>query len=157
MNKERERTIIMSEIMLPEMTNLTGSVKGGWLLAFLDNVAYTCSARYSGLPMVTLSVDQVFFKEPIYVGELLTCYATVNYVGNTSMEIGIRVTTENLQTGQIRYTNSCYITMVALDQNKKPAAIPPLVLHTEEQKRRFKEALERREMRLKLYKDKGSN
>ncbi len=157
MNKERERTIIMSEIMMPEMANLMGHVKGGWLLAFLDNVAYVCSKRYSGLAMVTLSVDQVFFKEPIYVGELLTCYATVNYVGKTSMEIGIRVTTENLQTGEIRYTNSCYITMVALDENKKSTAIPPLILHTAEQKRRFKEALERREMRLELYKDKGSN
>lgn len=154
MSKERERTVVMSEIMVPQMANFLGNVHGGWLLGFLDRVAYVCGSRYCGLPLVTLSVDQVFFKEPIYVGELLTCYACVNYVGKTSMEIGIRVTTENLQTGQIRHTNTCYITMVAIDKDQQPTPIPPLVLHNEDEERRFDEALKRRQMRLKLYKDK---
>ncbi|MBY0377059.1 MAG: acyl-CoA thioesterase [Gammaproteobacteria bacterium] len=140
--------------MVPQMANFLGNVHGGWLLGFLDRVAYVCGSRYCGLPLVTLSVDQVFFKEPIYVGELLTCYACVNYVGKTSMEIGIRVTTENLQTGQIRHTNTCYITMVAIDKDQQPTPIPPLVLHNEDEERRFDEALKRRQMRLKLYKDK---
>lgn len=154
MDKERERTVVMSEIMVPQMANFLGNVHGGWLLGFLDRVAYVCGARYCGLTLVTLSVDQVFFKEPIYVGELLTCYACVNYVGKTSMEIGIRVTTENLKTGRIRHTNTCYITMVAIDKDQHPVPIPPLVLHNEDEKRRFNEALERRQMRLKLYKNK---
>ncbi len=154
MSKERERTVAMSEIMVPQMANFLGNVHGGWLLGFLDRVAYVCGARYCGLNLVTLSVDQVFFKEPIYVGELLTCYASVNYVGKTSMEIGIRVITENLQTGQIRHTNTCYITMVAIGDNQKPIPIPALILHNEDEKRRFNEALIRRQMRLALYKDK---
>jgi acyl-CoA hydrolase len=152
MTQERERTVIMSEIMLPQMANFLGNVHGGWILSFLDRVAYVCGARYCGLTLVTLSVDQVFFKEPVYVGELLTCYANVNYVGKTSMEIGIRVTTENLQTGKIRHTNTCYITMVAIDKAQKPILIPPLTLRTEDEKRRFNEALARRQMRLQLYK-----
>lgn len=155
MIKERERTVEMSEIMVPQMANFLGNVHGGWLLGFLDRVAYVCGARYCGLNLVTLSVDQVFFKEPIYVGELLTCYACVNYVGKTSMEIGIRVTTENLQTGQIRHTNTCYITMVAMGENQRPIPIPALILHNEDQKRRFNEALIRRQMRLALYRDKS--
>ncbi len=154
MNTERPRTVIMSEIMLPNMANFFGNVHGGWLLGFLDRVAYVCGARYCGLPLVTLSVDQVFFKEPIHVQELLTCYAQVNYVGNTSMEVGIRVTTENLQTGQVRHTNTCFITMVAVNEDFKPISIPPLTLRDDEEKRRYAAAIERRKMRLALAKHK---
>jgi len=145
------RDIIMSEIMTPDMANFAGNVHGGHLLKLLDHVAYACGSRYSGKLVVTLSVDEVFFKEPIHVGELVTFYATVNYVGRSSMEIGIRVVAENLFTQVQRHTNTCYFTMVAVNTEGKPTAIEPLVIHNEIQQRRFDEALRRREARLELY------
>lgn len=144
----REKTIIMAEIMTPDMANFYGNVHGGHLLSFLDKVAYACSARYSGLNTVTLSVDQVTFKQPIHVGELVVCYASVNYVGKTSMEIGIKVVAEDLHTKQRRHTNTCYFTMVAVDNHGRPIPAPPLELHNDTEKRRFAEAQARREFRL---------
>ena len=144
------RSLIMSEIMTPSMVNFHGYIHGGHVLNLLDRVAYACAARYSGKRVVTLSVDQVFFREPIYVGELLICYAKVNYVGKTSMEIGIRVMAENLLTKQARHTTTCYFTMVAVDESGKPTEIPPLTITTDTQKRRFEEALVRKQARLKL-------
>lgn len=144
----REKTIIMAEIMTPDMANFYGNVHGGHLLSFLDKVAYACSARYSSLSTVTLSVDQVIFKEPIYVGELVLCYASVNYVGKTSMEIGIRVMAENLHSKQRRHTNTCYFTMVAVDEKGKPIPTPQLELTNDTERRRFAEAQARRELRL---------
>lgn len=150
----REKTVSMSEIMTPNMTNFTGNVHGGYLLSLLDRVAYACATRYCGADVVTLSVDQVFFKEPIHVGELVTCFACVNYVGKTSMEIGIKVVAENVKTGVTRHTNTCYFTMVAIDESGKPAAvIPPLPLDDDLSKRRFNEAKLRREQRLKLSRE----
>lgn len=147
-NKDR-RSVIMSEVMTPNMVNYHGNIHGGYILALLDRVAYACSARYSAKNVVTLSVDQVFFKEPIYVGELVTFYATINYVGKTSMEIGIRVVAENLLTGHSRHTNTCYVTMVAIDEHGKPTRVPELPILNETQRRRFDEALRRKEARLK--------
>jgi acyl-CoA hydrolase len=151
MQKQREKTISMSEIMTPNMTNFTGNVHGGYLLSFLDKVAYACAARYSGKPCVTLSVDSVFFKEPIHVGELVTCLASVNYVGKTSMEIGIKVVAEDIKTSVKRHTNTCYFTMVALDETTgRPTRLPELVLETATDKRRFAEGKMRKELRLSL-------
>lgn len=148
------KTIEMSEIMTPDMTNFTGNVHGGYLLSLLDKVAYACAARYCGYPCVTLSVDRVFFKEPIYVGEIVTCYATVNFVGKTSMEIGIKVEAENITTHKRRHTNTCYFTMVAVDPTSlKPVAVPSLDLTTDLDKRRFNEAKLRRDTRLKFYQE----
>ncbi len=147
MNEDR-RKLIMSEIMTPNSANFSGNVHGGHILKLLDNVAYACASRYAGKNTVTLSVDQVFFKEPIYVGELVTFSASVNYVGSTSMEIGIRVVAENLLTRLSRHTNSCYFTMVAIDSNGKPTKIPPLTIENEIQQRRFDEALVRKQYRL---------
>lgn len=141
------RSLVMSEIMTPEKSNFAGNIHGGYLLQLLDRVAYACGSRYSGCYVVTLSVDYVVFKEPIHVGELITCFAKVNFVGRTSMEIGIRVLAENLLTQQERHTNSCYFTVVALDENQKPTTIKPLELKTAIDKRRFEEAKIRREMR----------
>lgn len=140
----------MSEIMTPSMANFTGNVHGGDILSFLDRVAYACASRYTGKYVVTLSVDHVFFKKPIFIGELVTCHASVNYVGNTSMEIGIRVEAENLNTGEIRHTNSCFFTMVALEDGK-PCQIPPLTLDSADQKRRYQAALKRKEDRKKIF------
>lgn len=144
------RELTMSEIMTPNMINFHGFVHGGYILSLLDRVAYSCAARYAGKNVVTLSVDQVFFKEPINVGELVTFFAAVNYVGNTSMEIGIRVVAENILTGQCRHTNTCFFTMVAVDEHGKPTPVHPLTLNNEIQKRRHDQALMRKEARLKL-------
>ena len=144
------RSIVMAEIMTPDMSNFHGNVHGGHVLSLLDRVAYACAARYSGKYIVTLSVDQVTFKEPIHVGELLSCYAMINYVGISSIEVGIRVVAENLLTQERRHTNTCYFTMVALDKEGKPTKVKPLTLHDETQKRRFEEAKMRKEARLQL-------
>ena len=149
--EDDRRDIIMSEVMTPDMANFAGNVHGGHLLKLLDHVAYACGSRYSGKLVVTLSVDEVFFKEPIHVGELVTFHATVNYVGRSSMEIGIRVVAENLRTQVQRHTNTCYFTMVAVNDDGKPTQIKPLPIHNEVQQRRFDEALRRREFRIDLY------
>jgi acyl-CoA hydrolase len=147
---ENRRSIVMSEIMTPNMVNFQGHIHGGYILALLDRVAYACAARYTGKNIVTLSVDQVFFKEPIYIGELVTFFASINYVGKTSMEVGIRVVAENLMTSHSRHTNTCYLTMVAVNEHGKPTKAPELMIHNETQRRRYDEALLRKEARLKM-------
>ena len=147
------RSIIMAEMMTPDMSNFSGHVHGGHLMLLLDKVSYACAARYSGHYVVTLSVDQIVFKEPIFVGELVVFYASVNYVGTTSMEIGIKVIAENLKTHTKRHTNTCYFTMVALDENNKPAKVPPLNLRNDTERYRFEEAKFRRELRLTYKKN----
>jgi acyl-CoA hydrolase len=111
----------MTVLMTPDMANFSGNVHGGTLLKYLDEVAYACASRYAGRYVVTLSVDQVIFREPIHVGELVTFLASVNYTGNTSMEVGIKVVTENIRERSVRHTNSCFFTMVAVDDQRKPA------------------------------------
>jgi acyl-CoA hydrolase len=139
----------MTVLTTPDMSNFGGNMHGGELLKLLDKVAYTCAMRYCGKYVVTLSVDQVLFKQAIKIGELLYLKASVNYTGNTSMEIGIQVTAENLEEGTIRHTNSCYFTMVAVDQDGKASKIQPLEPETELDKKRQEEARLRRESRQK--------
>lgn len=140
----------MTVLMTPDMSNFSGNVHGGLLLKYLDQVAYTCATRYAGSYAVTLSVDRVVFREAIHVGELVTFDASVNYTGRTSMEIGIRVTTEDLRLGRIRHTNSCYFTMVAVDDQGAPVPVPPWVPVTPVQVRRKAAALRRRELRIEM-------
>ncbi|WP_231893735.1 acyl-CoA thioesterase, partial [Rhodococcus sp. EPR-279] len=116
----------MTVLMTPDMANFSGNVHGGTILKFLDQVAYACASRYAGAYVVTLSVDRVVFREPIHVGELVTFSASVNYTGRTSMEVGIRVETQNIQRGELRHTNSCYFTMVAIGDDGKPKTLPQL-------------------------------
>lgn len=137
-------SLSMSLLMTPDMANFTGKVHGGTLLKLLDQVAYACASRYSRRYAVTLSVDRVIFREPIRVGEVLTLSASINYTGRTSMEVGIRVDTENVLTGERRHTNSCYFTMVATDDAGRPHPVPQLVPRTAVARRRFTEAEERR-------------
>ncbi len=137
----------MTVLMTPDMANFSGNVHGGTVLKLLDQVAYACASRYSGRYVVTLSVDQVMFRQPIHVGELVTFLACVNYTGNTSMEVGIKVVAENIQTQTVRHANSCFFTMVAMDSDHKPAPVPPLEPLTDDQKRRHGAALERRRLR----------
>jgi acyl-CoA hydrolase len=140
----------MTVLMTPDMSNFSGNVHGGLLLKLLDQVAYTCASRYARAYAVTLSVDQVVFREPVHVGELVTFSASVNYTGRTSMEIGIRVTTEDLVGRQVRHTNSCYFTMVAVGPDGRPVPVPPLVPATEDQRRRHAAAQLRRELRREI-------
>tara|TARA_B100001109_G_scaffold130598_1_gene106180 strand:+ start:20139 stop:20630 length:492 start_codon:yes stop_codon:yes gene_type:complete len=142
----------MTELVTPDMANFSGKMHGGELLKLLDKVAYTCAMRYSGHYAVTLSVDNVLFKEPIHIGELITFLAMVNYTGNTSMEIGIKVVAENIQQKTVRHTHSCYFTMVAMGDDGRPTQVPTLELKDEMQIRRWNKALKRREAQRKLQK-----
>jgi acyl-CoA hydrolase len=139
--------LTMTVLMTPDMANFTGNVHGGTVLKLLDQVAYACASRYAARYVVTLSVDQVTFREPIRVGELVTFLASVNLTGNTSMEVGIKVLTENIRTQSSRHANSCFFTMVAMDDDRKPVAVPPLELLTDDQRRRDAKARIRRELR----------
>ncbi len=139
----------MSQLMLPQHVNMGGTVYGGAILSIADSVAYVCAARHAGPYCVTASVDKVDFRYPIYVGELVSFLASVNYVGHTSMEIGIKIIAENLVTGKRRHTNSCYFTMVSVDVHGHPQEVPRLIAESEEEKRRFKAGEERRKARLK--------
>ncbi|GAB7126359.1 acyl-CoA thioesterase [Silvimonas sp. JCM 19000] len=141
--------LTMTVLMMPEMANFSGNVHGGQLLKLLDEVAYACASRYAGTYVVTLSVDQVIFKQPIHVGELVTFLASVNYTGRTSMEIGIRVVAENVRQRTERHTNSCYFTMVALDDAGKPAAVPVLTPENDIEQARWTQAEARRTARLR--------
>jgi acyl-CoA hydrolase len=139
--------LTMTVLMTPDMANFSGNVHGGTILKLLDQVAYACASRYAGRYVVTLSVDQVMFREPIHVGELVSFLASVNYTGRTSMEVGIKVVTEDIRQQTVRHANSCFFTMVALDDARQPAAVPPLAPVTPDQQRRFEAAKVRRQLR----------
>ncbi|MFT3856155.1 MAG: acyl-CoA thioesterase [Aquabacterium sp.] len=148
---ENRHQLRMTVLMTPDMANFAGNVHGGTILKLLDQVAYACAARYAGSYVVTLSVDQVTFRQPIHVGELVTFLASVNYTGTSSMEIGVKVIAENIRTQVVRHANSCFFTMVAIDeQTKKPTAVPPLSPATPDEVRRFAAAKMRRQLRQEL-------
>jgi acyl-CoA hydrolase len=137
----------MTVLMTPDMANFSGNVHGGTVLKFLDQVAYACASRYAGRYVVTLSVDQVMFRQPVHVGELVTFLASVNHTGTSSMEVGIKVMAENIRTQEVRHANSCFFTMVAVDDERKPVAVPPLRPFSPEQKRRHAAAEVRKQLR----------
>ncbi|WP_066343293.1 acyl-CoA thioesterase [Azohydromonas lata] len=140
----------MTVLMTPDTANFSGNVHGGTILKLLDQVAYACASRYAGRYVVTLSVDQVMFRQPIHVGELVTFLASVNHTGTSSMEVGIKVIAEDICTQAKRHVNSCFFTMVAVDANRKPAPVPPLRPFTPDEKRRFEQAQVRRHLRQEL-------
>jgi acyl-CoA hydrolase len=125
-------------------------VHGGSLLKLLDQVAYACASRYAGTYAVTLSVDQVVFRQPIHVGELVTFLAAVNHTGTSSMEIGIKVLAENIRTQEVRHVNSCFFTMVAVDDEGKPQPVAPLRPFTPDERRRHAAAELRKTMRREM-------
>jgi acyl-CoA hydrolase len=140
----------MTVLMTPDMANFSGNVHGGTILKLLDQVAYACASRYAGCYVVTLSVDQVTFRQPIHVGELVTFLASVNFTGSSSMEIGVKVIAENIRTQVVRHANSCFFTMVAVDDAGKPTPVTPLVPSNDEEQRRFDGARLRRQLRQEL-------
>ena len=150
MDEAFSHQLSMTILMTPDMANFSGNVHGGHILKYLDQVAYACASRYAGQYVVTLSVDQVVFREPIHVGELVTFLASVNYTGRTSMEIGIKVVTEDIRQKLVRHTNSCYFTMVAVDELGNPTPVPPLEPRNEEERQRFEAADQRRTLRQEM-------
>jgi acyl-CoA hydrolase len=138
----------MTELMMPHMANTLGNVFGGVILSLVDRAAAVAAIRHAGGACVTVSVDQVQFREPIHVGELVIAQASVNYVGRTSMEVGVRVDAEHVASGRRRHTNSCYLTFVAINAKERPRRVVPVIPETEEQKRRYAEAQARRAHRM---------
>src|SRR6478735_10836457 len=122
----------VSELMIPAYANFGGKIHGGILLSLMDKVAYACSAKHAGNYCVTVTVDGVNFLQPVEVGELVSLMASVNYVGRTSLMVGIKVIAENVKTGQVKHTNTSYFTMVAKDETGKPTQVPGLLLETRE-------------------------
>jgi uncharacterized protein (TIGR00369 family) len=145
-----------TELMIPAYANFGGKIHGGILLSLMDKIAYTCAAKHAGTYVVTVSVEGVNFLQPVEVGELVSLHASINYVGRTSMVVGIKVIAENIKTGQQKHTNTSYFTMVAKDDLGKPIEIPPLLLENQEDVRRFLEALKRRELK-NVFKDDFDN
>ncbi len=133
----RDSRITISELMLPSHTNFSGKIHGGYILSLLDQIAFACASKYSGNYCVTASVDTVDFLNPIEVGELVTMKASINYVGKSSMIVGIRVESENIQTGKVKHCNSSFFTMVAKDEYGNNTRVPGLILSNNVDIRRF--------------------
>jgi uncharacterized protein (TIGR00369 family) len=140
------RTTI-TELMIPSYANFGGKIHGGILLSLMDKVAYACATKHAGTYVVTVSVDNVEFKQPVEVGELVSLHASVNYVGNSSLIVGIKVVAENIKTATVKHTNTSYFTMVAKDDDGKLAQVPALILENDEDIRRFLESLKRKEIK----------
>jgi acyl-CoA hydrolase len=142
--------LTMTVLMTPDTANFAGNVHGGTILKLLDQVAYACASRYAGRYVVTLSVDQVMFRQPIHVGELVTFLASVNHTGTSSMEVGIKVIAEEIRTKSVRHVNSCFFTMVAVDDERKPVPVPTLHPSTPDEHRRHAAAEVRRAVRREM-------
>lgn len=140
----------ITELMIPSYANFGGKIHGGILLSLMDKVAYACASKHSGAYCVTVSVDKVEFLQPVEVGELVSLHASVNYVGRSSLIVGIRVEAQNVKLGTIKHTNSCYFTMVAKGDDDRPTLVPRLILENAEQIKRFIEAMKMREIKAKM-------
>jgi uncharacterized protein (TIGR00369 family) len=150
MTEMPKHQLTMTVLMTPVMSNFAGNVHGGTILKLLDEVAYACASRYAARYVVTVSVDQVTFRQPIHVGELVTFLASVNHTGRTSMEVGVKVVAEDIRTQAQRHVNSCFFTMVAVGDDRLPAEVPPLQPAAGDEARRFHEAVLRKQLRQEL-------
>lgn len=151
-----ESETVLTELMTPAYTNFGGKVHGGVILSLMDKVAYVCAAKHADAYCVTASIDAVDFLHPVEVGELVSLMASVNYVGKSSLVIGIRVISENVKNHTVKHTNSSYFTMVALDDDNRPALVPGLILQKPDEIRRFVEAKKRKELK-KQYRQELEN
>lgn len=142
-----ESSVLISELMLPSHSNFNNKIHGGYILSLLDQIAFACASKHSGAYCVTASVDTVDFLKPIEIGELVTMKASVNYVGSSSMVIGIRVEAENIQTGEKKHCNSSHFTMVAKDDKGKSVKVPGLILKTDDDIRRFAKSIKRNKVK----------
>src|SRR5580698_5688438 len=137
----------ITELMIPSYSNFGGKIHGGVLLSLMDKVAYVCAAKHAGNYCVTASIDTVDFLQPVEVGELVSLMASVNYVGKTSLVVGIRVISENIKTNEIKHTNTSYFTMVAKDEANNLVQVPGLILESHDDVRRFIEARKRKQIK----------
>jgi acyl-CoA hydrolase len=144
----KDSQVYMTELVLPNDTNQLGNLLGGRLMHWIDIAAAIAAARHAGRVCVTASLDELNFHHPIRLGEIVILQASVNRAFNTSMEVGVLVTAQNLAGGTPRRANNAYLTFVAVDEHGTPAAVQPIVAETAEEKRRYEEALERRQIRL---------
>ncbi len=144
----RHSQVTFADLAEPQSQNVAGTLFGGVLLGFIDRAAAFCAMKHAGRPVVTKSFDSVEFNQPIYIGELVVAKASVNFTGTSSMEVGVKVFAQNPVTGEERHTNTCYATFVALDEQGRPAPVPPVLPESEEEKRRFEKGRLRREERL---------
>jgi uncharacterized protein (TIGR00369 family) len=142
-----ETRIEMAQVMFPVDANQSGNVHGGTIMKLIDTAAGIVALRHCRTNVVTAAMDRLDFHQPVFIGELVVLRASINYVGRTSMEVGVRVEAENLITGEVRHTNSAYLTMVALDESRKPTAVPVIMPETEDEKRRFLEGKMRAQRR----------
>jgi uncharacterized protein (TIGR00369 family) len=137
----------ITELMIPSYANFGGKIHGGILLSLMDKVAYATASKHAGTYCVTVTVDKVEFLQPVEVGELVSMHASVNYVGRTSLVVGIRVESQNVKTGKIKHTNSSFFTMVAKGDDDKPTVVPTLILESKEDIKRFIEAMRMKEIK----------
>jgi acyl-CoA hydrolase len=144
----KDSCITLAHVMMPEDANPAGNVHGGVVMKYIDTAAGVVASRHARCNVVTASIERLDFIHPVYIGNLLSLKASLNMVGTSSTEVGVRAETEDLLTGEVRHTVSAYLTVVALDENGRPKRVPGLILESEEQKRRNREALRRREVRL---------
>lgn len=144
----KDSSVVMAQVMIPQDANPMGNIHGGVIMKLIDTAGGVVAFRHARMNVVTASIDRLDFHNPVFIGDLLFLKASVNLVGRTSMEIGVRVEAENLITGEVRHTASAYLTYVALDKNGRPAPVPGLILETDEEIRRNREAQKRRDMRL---------
>lgn len=144
----KESAVILSQVMGPQDINNAGNVHGGVVMKLIDTAAAAVAIKHAHQNAVTASIDRLDFHYPVFAGDMVTLKASLNYVGRTSMEIGVRVETENLFTGEVRHTSSAYLTYVCLDKAGRPMVLPPLISETEEEKRRNLEAQARKAVRL---------
>ncbi|MGD0237268.1 MAG: acyl-CoA thioesterase [Syntrophorhabdales bacterium] len=145
--KVSDSAVLTAQLMAPQDANAAGNVHGGVMMKLIDDAGGAVAYRHARSNVVTASIDRLSFHHPVFVGDLVTFKASINMAGRTSMDIGVRVEAENLITGEVRHTASAYLTYVALDANLKPKPVAPLILETEEQERRFRLALARKEGR----------
>lgn len=145
----RDSQTTISHLMHLTDANPVGNVHGGTIMRLVDEVGGICAARHAGRRVVTMAIDSMSFHSPIYVGNLVTVKASVNYVGRTSMEVGVRVEAEDVLTGQVTHANTAYLVYVALDENGQPVEVPPLIAETPEEQRRMAEGKERQEERVR--------
>ncbi len=149
--------LTISQQTLPADANPLGNVHGGYIMRMVDEAGGLCAMRHARRPTVTVAVDSMTFLSPVRVGNLLTMHASVNWVGHSSIEVGIRVEAENPVTGDITHTNSAYAVYVALDDQGRPASVPPLLLETEEERRHWAEGEERQRLRLERSRKRERN
>jgi len=143
----RQSDTTITELMIPSYANFGGKIHGGILLSLMDKVAFACATKHAGNYCVTVSVDGVDFLQPVDVGDLVSMMARVNYVGNTSLVVGIKVTAENVKKKTVKHTNTSYFTMVAKGDDNKPTQIPELVLEDGLDVKRFAEAMLRKNLK----------